>query len=628
VYIRENKTKNKKTGETYIKHQLVESVRVNGKPSQRLIMNLGRLDLPRLQWKKLAHAIEHQLTGQVSLLDENDKHFEDMALILVSNNELSNKIRMTKEKMDDSQTDDIKYLPIDPGSVFTEKTRSIGPELVCHNTWELLAFDQILKDSGFTKNQRGIAKALIFGRLISPGSERHTIEWYRKRSALSEIPGHEVNRFDKNVFYETSDKLYENKDRLEVALYKKQQSLFPGDAHTVFLYDLTNTYMEGNCLGNKLAKRGHCKSKRTDCPLITLSMIARNDGTPVASHIYKGNQSEPETLTDVLDRLDSMFGYDSPQLPLEKPTLVMDRGIATHDNVARMESRGYPYVVITREDHTDEYLAEFEKARETFTYIDKKKRKLSAYGDENNVYVKKIEMEGSKTCRVLCFSEGKARKETAIAGKKETRFVTEIEGLSQFIQKGRIKNIDKINTRLGKKLERHKTIAERYVITLVKNEAGQAQRIEITRKNKESNPCSGCYIIDSTHKELDEVETWKLYMTLSHIEKSFRSMKDKLGIRPVYHQNDQRTSAHLFITVLAYHILSAIENRLSKQGDTRQWSTLRDVLSTHTRNTVAMRDKDGNTHHYRTTGKPEDVHYDIYKKLGIKDPTITTVSIF
>jgi hypothetical protein len=302
-------------------------------------MNLGRLDLPRLHWKKLAHAVECQLTGQVSLLDENDKHFEDLALILVSNNELSNKIRMTQKTTDDGQSDDKIYIPIDPGSVFTEKTRAIGSELVCHNTWELLAFDQILRDSGFTKNQRGIAKALIFGRLISPGSERHTIEWYRKRSALSEIPGHEVIRTDKNIFYETSDKLYENKDRLEAALYKKQQSLFPGDAHTVFLYDLTNTYMEGNSLGDKLAKRGHCKSKRTDCPLITLSMVVRNDGTPVASHIYKGNQSEPETLIDVLDRLDAMFGYDSPQLTLEKPTLVMDRGIATHDNVARMDAR-------------------------------------------------------------------------------------------------------------------------------------------------------------------------------------------------------------------------------------------------------------------------------------------------
>jgi len=296
--------------------------------------------------------------------------------------------------------------------------------------------------------------------------------------------------------------------------------------------------------------------------------------------------------------------------------------------VVLMDARGYQYVVITREDHTDEYLAYFEKARETFTHIDRKKRKLSAYGDENNVYVKKIETEDNKTCRVLCFSEGKARKENAIVNKKENRFIAEINRLSLCIQKGHIKNIDKINTRLGKKLERHKTIAERYNINLVKNEAGQAQRIEITLKNTESNPLAGCYIIDSTHKELDEVETWKLYMTLSHVESSFRSMKEELGMRPVYHQNDGRTSAHLFITVLAYHILSAIENRLSKHGDTRQWKTLRAVLSTHTRNTVAMRDKDGNTYHYRSTGKPEDVHYDIYKKLGIKDPTDTIIFTF
>jgi hypothetical protein len=105
-------------------------------------------------------------------------------------------------------------------------------------------------------------------------------------------------------------------------------------------------------------------------------------------------------------------------------------------------------------------------------------------------------------------------------------------------------------------------------------------------------------------------------------------MKGELGMRPVYHQNEGRTSAHLFITVLAYHILSAIERRLAPLNDTRQWQSLRDVLSTHTRITVVMKDKEGNIYHHRVSGKPEDVHLDIYKNLGIKDPTKTITSCF
>lgn len=150
----------------------------------------------------------------------------------------------------------------------------------------------------------------------------------------------------------------------------------------------------------------------------------------------------------------------------------------------------------------------------------------------------------------------------------------------------------------------------------------------MTAKQTESNPLAGCYVIESTHKELNAVEIWKLYMTQVHVESSFRAMKSELGMRPVYHQNDIRTSAHLFIAVLAYHILSIIEHRMARSGDTRQWKTLREVLSTHTRMTVVMKDKDGNIYHHRVTGKPEDVHQDIYNKLKVKDPTKAIVSRF
>ena len=626
MFIRENKTKNKKTGDEYIKHVLVESVRVNGQPRQRVVMGLGRLGLPRREWKKLAHALECQLSGQLTLLEDNDKYIEDLALSLVSNNKLSKKLDILESGA--AKTDTGNCVPIDLGSVSTEKSRSVGAELVCLDAWRLLNFDEILKDCGFSQNQKAIAKALIFGRLISPGSERHTIGWFQKRSALSELPDCDIISADKNIFYEIGDKLYENKDVLEESLFKKQQSLFPFNGFTVFLYDLTNTYMEGSCLGNSLAKRGHCKSKRTDCPLITLSIVVRNDGGPVTSHIYRGNQGEPETMKDMLDRLEKMFGYDLPQLVLEKPTIIMDRGIATIDNVELLQLRGYQYAIITREDQADEYLEEFKTARDTFERVDKLSHKLTAYGDENRVYVKKIGQDGDATCKVLCLSDGKAHKEDAIASKKVSRYLSDVEGLSRSIQKGNIKNIDKIEAKLKNHNKKHKTAAEKYNAVIVKNEEGKALRIEVTPKFSEPNPLSGCYVIETTHTELDAASIWKLYMTQTHVESSFRAMKGELGMRPVYHQNDDRTASHLFITVLAYHILSAIERRLAKFCDTRQWQTIRDVLSTHTRISVVMKDNDGNIYHHRASGKPEDVHQDIYNKLGVKDPSKPVTSCF
>jgi len=626
MFIREIKTTNKKTGDVYIKHVLVESVRANGQPRQRVVMGLGRLDLPRREWKKLAHALECQLSGQISLLEDNDKFIDDLALSLVSNNQLSKKLRVLETAAVPSDND--RFVSIDMNTISTEKTRTFGAELVCQDAWDLLRFDQILRACGFSQAEKAIAKALILGRLISPGSERHTIEWLKKQSALSELPGCDLMNHGKDLFYETGDKLYENKEKLEAFLFDRHQAIFPPSDHTVFLYDLTNTYMEGSSLGNKLAARGHCKSKRADCPLVTLSMIVRNNGTPVASHIYKGNQGEPETMLDMLARLKKLFGYDTPQMVFEKPTIIMDRGIATAANIELLQAEGYQYVVVTREDQTEDYLEEFETARDTFTRIDYLSHKYGPYGDENRVYVKKIEQDDEDICRVLCLSDGKARKENAIISRKDTRYLADVEKLSQSIQKGSIKNLVKIEARLCKVNQRHKAAAKKFDAAIVKNEAGAVQRIEVTAKHTEPDPLSGCYVIESTHKELDAVETWKLYMTQVRVEGAFRAMKSELGMRPVYHQNACRTSAHLFITVLAYHILSATERRLSKHGDKRQWQTLRKVLSTHTRVTVVMKDKEGNIYHHRVTGKPEDTHQDIYRKLGVKDSSKTIISRF
>jgi transposase len=623
MFIRECKTKNKKSGKVYVKHKLVESVWVNGQSRQRTVMGLGLLELPRREWKKLAHALECQLSGQTSLLECRDKYIDDLALNLVSNNSLSKRLSDLTASVKDENTD--HFLSIDPDSISCEQSRTYGAELVCHQAWELLHFDQILTQSGFSNRERCIAKALILGRLISPGSERHTIEWFHKRSALSEFPGYFQDQFDKDRFYENGDKLYENKENLETFLFRKQQSLFPQNGLSILLYDLTNTYMEGSCLTNQLAKRGKCKSKRSDCPLITLSLIVRSDGMPVASHIYRGNQSEPETFNDVIARTNRLFGFDSPQLTLEKPTFIMDRGIATQDNITLLESQGYPYVVIRREDQSADYMLEFENARDTFTRIDDLSHKRTPYGDENRVYVKKME-EGADTIKVLCISDGKAHKENAISTKKDSYYLADIEKLSQSIQKGNIKNVDKIQARLDKKNKKYKITAEKFDTTLVLDEAGNALRIDIASKHPKPNPLAGCYIIESTHTSLDAVETWKLYMTLTNIENSFRSMKSTLGVRPVYHQNEERSAAHLFIAVLAYHILFTIEHRLSLEGDTRQWKTLRGVLSTHTRNTIVMKDKNGVFYHRRLTGKPEGAHQDIYKKLGVLDPLKTITS--
>ena len=618
MFIREYKTVNKKNNETYIKHRLVESIWTENGSRQRVIMSLGQLTLPRSEWKKLAHALECQLSGQETLLETIDKGIETIAAKLISNNRLSESIKSQPAVAGEKQ-----LITIDAGSLATSKSRSLGAELVCQHIWDMLGFDQILKKCSFTNRERSLAKAIIFGRIISPGSERHTIEWFSKRTSLPEFPGADISALGKDKFYGIGDLLYDHKDRLEELLFQQERKLFPFTDTTLFLYDLTNTYMEGSCLGNDLAAYGHCKSKRNDCPLLTLSLLVSNDGMPLVSHVYKGNQSEPETMETMLRRIETLNWQAPNQLTLIKPTIVMDRGIATNDNVDYLRSNGYSFIVVRREDESEEYRTFFEAERDTFTCISGRRR--SVYGDENSVYVKRIDVDDdTDICKVLCISEGKARKEKAIDAKHDKRFLDDIAGLTKSIKKGTIKNLDKIRARLANKIKRHKAVSKRYSTDLIV-ENGKAVGIKTVKTpiQAEAEKLYGCYVIESTLTQLDATDLWKLYMTQSRVESAFRSMKHNLGMRPVYHQNDERSAAHLFITVLGYHILATMSNLLHNLQDTREWSTLRDVLSTHMRNTIIMKDEAGSVIHVRVSGQPEDEHLDIYTKLGVKNPLKT-----
>ncbi|KJF16043.1 hypothetical protein AXFE_31170 [Acidithrix ferrooxidans] len=130
----------------------------------------------------------------------------------------------------------------------------------------------------------------------------------------------------------------------------------------------------------------------------------------------------------------------------------------------------------------------------------------------------------------------------------------------------------------------------------------------------------GAYVIDTSHSELDAGEIWNIYTTLTKVEDAFRSLKSDLGLRPVYHQLASRTAAHLFISVLAYHLLSAIELTLRQNNDKRRWSTIKEQLNSHRRATIVLTSDKGVVYHIRTSGVPEPVHKEIYRLLGVSDP--------
>ena len=117
----------------------------------------------------------------------------------------------------------------------------------------------------------------------------------------------------------------------------------------------------------------------------------------------------------------------------------------------------------------------------------------------------------------------------------------------------------------------------------------------------------------------DESTLWKTYTMLTDLEAVFRSLKSELGLRPVHHQIADRVSGHLFITLPAYHLVHAIRCRLKQAGIHASWTTLRHILLPHSRVTVSMQCKNGNTVHVGKSVHPEPEQQKIYSLLGVKN---------
>lgn len=290
-----------------------------------------------------------------------------------------------------------------------------------------------------------------------------------------------------------------------------------------------------------------------------------------------------------------------------------DKGIATKDNIALLADRGFDYMVVERKKTQKDYLDEFNNL-EGFS-------KDTEEDDVDTIYFKKVLHEDK--ARLLVASSARKEKEKAMDTLKENRFLEDADNLKRSVAKGNIILAPKVNVRIGRLLQRYPTVAKYYDIEAKTDSKGKKvldlliEKRQVKRENR--NILTGCYVIETTHKDMKAADILKSYHTLARVESAFRSLKTDLGLRPVYHHKAERCSAHLFISVLAYHLLNTIELALLDSGEHKRWATIRDELSTHMRTTVIVTDKEEAIHHIRVSSSPETHHKKIYDILDVKD---------
>ena len=596
MFIRKTRLVNPKTQETYYNFQLIESVRTERGPRQRILLNLGaRLDIADEERKPLANRIEELLKGVQSLIQCSEK-IESLAQRYAS--ELVKRLSEETPAPNDKEIIPAEFVKIDINSIQKSEPRSVGAEQLMLQMANQLGLSEQLKKLGLSESDTALALGSVIARAVNPASERATHSWLSSQSGLGELLDYDFKKSSLNKLYKISDVLLKNKNALEFYLEKTEQK-FHGYKSTIALYDLTNVYMEGQAKGNKKANFGVSKEKRSDCKLITLGLVMNEHGFLVRTSILSGNASEPQTLQEMIENL-------NVQGDLFKPTVVLDAGISSEENLTWLRKKGYSYVVSARQKAPDlELEGELVPVGDVLDQVKAALIKNPSDSDEKWLY---------------CESQAKAAVAAEMKLSFQTRFEEELKKMAANLLKLKGgKKYGKVMERVGRLKEKHKRIAGCYEINVIGSDEGTtATAIEWTLiEEKLSGKLTGGYFLRTNLIHFEARELWQLYNTLRRVEDSFRFMKSSLGLRPVYHQKERRVDGHLWITVMAYHLIQQCLYQLSKKGIHHHWETIRNIVRSRTRVTMSAKMEDGQILHYRSTTQVEGQQRDIYNALGV-----------
>ena len=588
MFVRRTQTRRTGAGKPYFSHRLVHAERIGNTVRQRTLLNLGRhFDIPNTEWPRLCARVEDILNGQTQVLADSPPNVEEEAQRIAA--------QLVARGAGGPSNRPTDVQPVDVGSLRLVRPRSVGVEQVGLWALEKLGLPALLADLGVNAALRAAAAGAIIGRLAQPASERATHRWLQHRSGLGELLGTDFETASAMQLYRASDALVKHRQAIEERLFDRAMGLFDLQP-TVTLYDLTNTYFEGEAGQQPQAQRGHSKEKRTDCPLLTLGLVLDASGFVRRSQVFAGNVREQQTLAGMLGAL---------QAPRDA-LVVMDRGVATEACVTWLRDNGYRYLVVSRERHR-QFDAE--------TAVSVRTR------SEQTVHLHKTVSTDPDEVRLYCFSEERANKERAIVERFATRFEAALAKLNDGLSRPRAhKRLDQVWQRIGRLKSRHTRVAAHYQIDVTADETGErAAAVTWTRRPKDGSMLThpGIYCLRSSETDWDEETLWRTYTTLTDVEAVFRSLKSELGLRPIYHHKPRRAEGHLFITVVAYQLAQVIRTRLRTHGEHASWSTLRRILEGQQRVTATFRRPDGRTLHVRTATQPEPEQRAIYEALGV-----------
>lgn len=460
---------------------------------------------------------------------------------------------------------------IDVNTIQHTDAREVGAESVCLQAIRELQLDTFLKHEGWSERKIQSTLASLIIRTVYSPSEWAALRILDENSAAMELL---TGRFGdcptQREVYAAAPSLYAVKEKLERHLCSRTDSLF-NLTNRVMLFDLTNFYFEGSKSGSKKAKFGRSKEKRSDCRLLVLALAINTEGFIRYSSILAGNTADPDSLPAMVDGIIAKNPV-SPN-PNQKVMVVIDAGIATEANLDLLKERGYNYLCVSRTKLKNYTLKDEGRS---VTVFDSRKRPIT---------LAEVAHEQGGDFYLRVNSPAKAMTEQSMNQQWRERFELELtKARNALTTKGGTKTYDKVVERIGRALGKYPSVSKYYQMDYIRSGENPEHmadiRWQIKISQEEAEQRFGTYFLRTNVATLDERSTWEYYNLIREIETSNRQLKTDLELRPIYHQKDDNSDAHLFFGLLSYWIVNTIRHKLKKQGITHYWTELKRILST------------------------------------------------
>lgn len=575
MYLRHSRIS--KDGKTHVYWRLVRSVRVGRRVRQQTVAMLGELDAAG---RAKARALARQICGAAT---------EPAGLF-------------------DSDTDATDSVPVRLNRVRLERSRQFGDVWLGWTLWRALHFDTLFEamiPSGREDVPWSVmATVLVLARLTEPSSELHIAEdWYRK-TALEDLLDLAADKVNEQRLYRALDRILPHKEAVERHIRSRLGELFEID-YDLLLYDVTSTYFEGLAEGNALAQRGYSRDHRPDCKQVCIALVVTRDGLPLGYEVFEGNRTDVTTVEEIVTAMEARHGRADR-------VWVMDRGMASEDNLSWLKAEGRRYLIGTPKSdlkHWQQWILDRQGWKEIRDGIEVKLC-LGPEGEESFV---------------LCRSRERQEKEHAMHERFRTRIREGLESLGRRLEGGRRPvDADRINRQIGRLLGRNTRAAGAFDIH-VERASTIASGLRLRWRERPewaewAAQTEGCYILRTNVTGWTPEELWRTYIQLTDAEAAFRIQKSDLSIRPVWHQKADRVKAHVFVCFLAYVLWKTLETWQGRAGLGHSPRTILEELRAIQSADVVLPTVDGRELRLRCVVRPEPSLKLILDRLGLALP--------